>query len=689
MRHLLTGVAALAIATPALAQSAPAAEPAPERAEDRVVGAFATPAPPADGENTAEEALLVVTAPVWRGRVMSPGVELDTDALVDRQPRSVADALRGLPGVSVRPNSRGESVPRIRGSEERQTQVFLDGAPLTVPWDGRINLDLIPAGLIGAITVRKGAVPIEYGTNAVAGVVDMTSRRGGPEGEGHGVAGVYQLGTYNSQTISAVGSFGLGKTDVTLAAGHLSQDALPVADASRLPWSQDDSGRRTNTDASSGSVFAAVGGELGESVDWRASVLHFDASRGVAPESDRNPAQFAPRYWRYPDIDFTQLTIGMNARLAPAVNLNVTGWQQWFEQTIDAYRSVDYAQLRSSEHNDDTTTGGRVTLTNPAGPATLRWSGTAQSTTHVQTDTTYPPGVPGPDLTYRQNLYSLGVEADVPIASGTRFTAGVGYDVSTNPLTGDKPPQPDKSAPAFSLGLYHRFDQSWGLTLTGGRRTRFPSARELFGEALGRFLPNPDLRPETVWLADAELTWASKGVSITLNPFFARTIDGISQRVVRVNGQSLRQRYNVSGATSYGLDALAVFPVGESWSFQLAGTALSANADAGTAPFRRQVQRPGYEASAAVDWAPHGLFDMRAEMRFIGNAVDLGPDGKEAALPSATELNMRIAVPVIRFGSGPRLFLTGAVDNLTNAFIEPQLGLPLPGRVVRMGIRVE
>ena len=30
-----------------------------------------------------------------------------------------------------------------------------------------------------------------------------------------------------------------------------------------------------------------------------------------------------------------------------------------------------------------------------------------------------------------------------------------------------------------------------------------------------------------------------------------------------------------------------------------------------------------------------------------------------------------------------------AVDNLTNAFIEPQLGLPLPGRVVRMGIRVE
>ena len=204
---------------------------------------------------------------------------------------------------------------------------------------------------------------------------------------------------------------------MTLAAGHMSQDALPVADLSRLPYSQDDSAAAAPTRRprpARSSLPSAV--TLATPIDWRASVLHFGGSRGIAPESDRDPAVFAPRYWRYPDIDFTQATVGLNARLAPAVNLNITGWQQWFEQTIDAYRSVDYARLRSSEHNDDTTTGGRVTLTNPAGPVTLRWSGTAQSTTHVQTDTAFPPGVPGPELTYRQNLFSLGVEADVPLA---------------------------------------------------------------------------------------------------------------------------------------------------------------------------------------------------------------------------------------------------------------------------------
>jgi hypothetical protein len=101
------------------------------------------------------------------------------------------------------------------------------------------------------------------------------------------------------------------------------------------------------------------------------------------------------------------------------------------------------------------------------------------------------------------------------------------------------------------------------------------------------------------------------------------------------------------------------------------------------------VQRPGYEVTAAVDWAPGQAFDARAEIRRIGEAVDLGPDGREARLPAATEVNLRLAVPVIRFEGGARLSVTAAVDNLTDALIEPQLGLPLAGRTLRLGFRVE
>ena len=369
------------------------------------------------------------------------------------------------------------------------------------------------------------------------------------------------------------------------------------------------------------------------------------------------------------------------------VALDVIGWQQWFAQTIDAYRSVDFAALRNREDNDDRTQGGRLTLSHRAGPATLRWSASAQTSRHIQTDTAFPPGVDGTELGFRQSLLAIGVEADVPLGAATALTAGLGYDSSANPETGNKPAQPAKAALAFSAGLRHDFSDTLTLTLSGGRRTRFPSARELFGEALGRFLPNPALEPETVWLGDAELTWQHDGVTVTINPFVMRTRDSISQRVVRVGPQSVRQRFNLRGATAFGVDALLLVPIGGDWTVELTGTALNARADAGDAPFRRQIQRPEHEAMLAVDWAPAG-FDMRAELRRTGSAVDLAPDGTKAVLAAATEINLRAALPIMRFADGGHLSFTAAADNLTNAVIAPQLGLPQPGRALRFGFRL-
>lgn len=626
-------------------------------------------------------AMIVVTAPPAPGRVLAPAVTLGSEALLDRQPRSIADALRGLPGVSVRPNSRGETVPRVRGSEERQTQVFLDGAPLTVPWDGRIDLGLLPAGLIGAVEVRKGAVPIEYGTNAVAGVVDLRSR------DTIGFTGVAQLGSKGLATLSAVGSFALGPATVTLGGAHQSVDALVVADLAALPFSQAPDGRRTNSASDADSLFAAITATTG-GIAWRASILHFTAVRQIAPESDRNPALFAPRYWRYPDIDFTQAQVSAEARLAEDTSLRLTGWRQWFGQTIDAYRDIGYTALRSREQNDDDTLGGRLTFNHPAGPLALRWSASATAADHLQRDTAFPPGTGGPWLRYRQVNVSAGLEADLPLSPRTGVTAGIGYDRSDNVRTGDKPAQPVKDAVAFSGALRHAFDDRLTLVLSGGRRTRFPSARELFGEALGRFLANPALAPETAWLADAELSWRRNGMTVTLNPFLLRADGTISQRVVRVGNQSLRQRFNLSGSTSYGVDGLVLVPIGETLTAEITGSWLEAHADAGS----RLVQRPDHEVMLAIDWAPrrHGerLFDLRSEVRRIGPAVDLAPDGTTARLPAATEWNLRAALPLGRIGA-THVWLTAAADNLTNAVVVPQLGLPLPGRTVRFGIRVE
>ena len=624
---------------------------------------------------------IVITAERTPSRVLPPVVELDDTQLLERQPKSAADAVKALPGVAVRTNSRGETIARVRGSEERQTQLFLDGAPLAVPWDGRADIGVIPAGLIGTVRATKGAVPIEYGTNAVAGAIDLETRSGGPAGfRAMGSAG--SLGFAEGAAIATipVGSFGL-----TLAASGLTRAAEPVADLDALPFSQPESGRRVNTDLDSVSLFGAVAYQGGP-LTARASLLHFDAERGIAPESDRDPAVNAPRYWRYPDITQTQLSLASELELSSQSLLRFVGWRQWFEQTIEQFTDVTYSTVRAREDDEDDTQGGRLVLATAIQPFNFRLVGSAQTSRHAQVDQTFP-APPGPKLVYRQNLYTIGGEADAPLGPG-KATLGLAYDHSANPRTGDKPEHSDRGALAFSAAYRVPLDGQWSFAVSGGRRNRFPSSRELFGEALGRFLPNPDLKPEQAWLADVELRYDRPRLAAQINPFLAIARDTIAQRVVRVDGRNLRQRYNLSGSKSYGIDAALETQLNDLLALEVTGTLLRARADEGAAAFRRLPQRSSYEVGAAGTITPIEALSLRAEFRRVGPAVDLDPNGNKARLAPGNEVNLRGRWQFAEVGRGTKLALTGSVENLADDVITPQLGLPLSGRSVRLGLQL-
>ena len=631
----------------------------------------------------AELQPIVVTAQRAPTRVLPPVAEIGEEQLLELQPASAADAVRELPGVSVRTNSRGESIARVRGSEERQTQVFLDGAPLAVPWDGRADIGVIPAGLVASVQATKGAVPIEYGANAVAGVIDLRTRSGGEPG----VTAMGRAGTMGFADGSAVAIIPLGGVDFTFAAAALGRDAEPVASLAALPFSQPDSRRRVNTDLDSMSLFGAARMQRGP-LTVRASLLHVQAARGIAPESDRDPAENEPRYWRYPDIAQTQLTLAADSELGASASLRLVGWRQWFGQTILQYEDATYSTLSARQSDKDDTLGGRALLTAGLGAVTLRLAGSAQTSRHAQRDTALPGGPPGPRLAFRQTLYSIGAEADAPLGAG-RATLGIGYDHSANPLTGDKPAQPGRGALAFSAAYGVPLGGAWALTVSGGRRNRFPSARELFGEALGRFLPNPALKPEQAWLGDVELLHSGPLLSASINPFLSRVENTIAQRVVDAGGQNLRQRVNLSGSTSYGIDAWLHARLGERLRLEVSGTLLRARADAGSAPFRRLPQRPSYELSAAAAFDATRRLSLRGELRRVGPAIDLGPDGEKARLAPGSEVNFRARWDLGRIASGPRLRLIGSVENVADELITPQLGLPLPGRTVRIGFQLD
>jgi iron complex outermembrane receptor protein len=158
---------------------------------------------------------------------------------------------------------------------------------------------------------------------------------------------------------------------------------------------------------------------------------------------------------------------------------------------------------------------------------------------------------------YQQNVASLGAEVDTAVLDNFVVSTALSYDMTTTPETGGRDPQEDLSDWAASVAVRWNPGDAWQITGSLGQRTRFPSLRELYGVALGQFLVNPDLRPETALLGDLTFERSSQDgqVRMRITPWTLHIDDTLSQRNVTVDGVRLRQRYNLEGSDGYGVEA--------------------------------------------------------------------------------------------------------------------------------------
>ncbi len=643
----------------------------------------------AQGSGSIEEVIL--TAPRGPTRASRPTLVLDHEALQARQPVAVADIFRTVPGVFLRINSRGQSVIRIRGAEERQTLVFLDGAPFAPPWDGRADLALLPAGLIDRIEVTRGLAPIEYGANAVAGAIDLVTYV--PQ-DGTSLRAEIQHGSLGLRNVNAVAGFDpANKWSFVAAGSSIGRDAERIADKDSVAFDPSTTRARTNTDMSGDSLFAATA-YSGDSFFLRASLLNLKAERGVAAQGDLNPATASPRFWRTPERNLTQAILNGNWNLREGVDLRLTGWRQWFDQSIDAYRDYSYTALRERERGRDRTTGARLALSTLVDRATLRFVATVQESTHRQIDSATATGqaadwVEEPERRYRQRLLTAGFETDLRLSDTLTSTVGLAMDRASTPLTGDKPARKSLSATGWSAGLRWTPSDTLSAVATLGQRSRFPTPRELYGVALGRFLLNPELQPERSLLADFGVEYnASDALSLDFTLWANRSDDTLSQRVVTVDNSNRRQRFNMNGSLTYGIEAVATMAITEYFSGNLSVGLQDDRVEPDERGVRRNLlHRPREQLNLALDWQPTSSLDMRAELSYIGRAYDLTDDGADTHLPASASFGLRGVMNVGRLYNQD-IFLTAAVDNLTDALILPQLGLPGPGRSFHVGIRV-
>ena len=126
----------------------------------------------------------------------------------EKQTRRAADALRQVPGISVAQTGAPGQLTSVftRGLRSEHTQVLLDGIPINQGLAGLFNFADLTLDNIDRIEVVRGPQSTLYGPRALAGVIQLFTRRGHGAPTGDVFAEGGSFGTFR-ESFSSSGSW--------------------------------------------------------------------------------------------------------------------------------------------------------------------------------------------------------------------------------------------------------------------------------------------------------------------------------------------------------------------------------------------------------------------------------------------------------------------------------------------------
>jgi iron complex outermembrane receptor protein len=653
-------------------------------------------AAPADTASVEIEGLTVFGTRPLTTRGGSSAIRAVLDSLPIPAAGSLEQVLRSLPAIHVRTNSRGEAEISVRGSESRQVAVLVDGVPLTLSWDGRTDVSVIPMGALRQVTLVRGLSTLLAGPNVLGGAIEFESGVAGgrPGPVSFQVrSGADQVGAFGvSAAVTAPRALPGGVISMRAGIGHRDSPGVPLAKGVVEPIPADD--LRINTDLTETDGFASVRLDRGDGGWVSLAGSAFRAERGIAAELGVS----APRFWRYPYIarSLTVLSGGSGVQRAPwggESSLRASFGLDVGRTEIDAFDSRTYEQLLSEEDGDQRTLSMRIMGTQTFGRRVdLRLGVTSGDLTydeHLQ---------PGGTSRYRHRLWSVAGESVVrlPFANGgvldeIDLSLGGAFDRSTNPLAGGKTALGPRNEWGGRAGVSALLaDGAVTVHASASRRARFPSLRELYSGALGRFDPNPGLEPEKLVATEAGVTLRSPSGTLQLVGYHQRLSDAVVRILTRPKGPY--RRVNQEGLQSAGVELLGSRIVGR---FTLDGSLVAQSVELldPNAALEHPENLPEVSGGLRVEVSlPHHLA-LGAGTHFIGDQFAINPDsGDLATLPARARVDADLGHTWCFGSDSDRISMLHAriaAENLTDEAIYDAIGLSEPGRTIRLELRLQ
>jgi iron complex outermembrane recepter protein len=593
--------------------------------------------------------------------------ELAGAALQRLDARSARDALEFVPGLYFSRNARNEFTFRMRGFEQRQVSVFLDGVPISLPFDGLVDISQLAGADLQRVQVSNGFSSMLYGANSLGGSVNLITR---PPALARSAS--LRLETSDHGRTFGAGTFsgGVGRLRLGGAA------SLDRADAFRLSRSfastaNEAGGDRDNSGFEKRHLALKAHYTLTEGHQLGVNVSRTDNAFDVPP----NAVSAAPRFWRFPE--WRKELVSVNGRhLMGPLTVRTAAYQDRYVNVLRSFDDATYStQTRRyafDSHYDDYTRGVNLYPSLAVLPfgrteAVLSY----RQDVHRQSD--------GREPWERHDAatVTVGVEQDIEIGPslGTMLGAGLSWLRPTGAEAPEALPQVNGQAAA-----QYRFTDALAAHAAVSRKSRFPTLKELYSSRLGTNLPNPELRPETS--AHLEV-----GATFTAGPWSARSTlfrSDLRDLIAEVSvGGGQRQMQNIRTARLQGAEldlqrALRFATVALNYAYLEAAN----TSEGATAAFLEY--RPAHRVNALVDVRPTERFSTGIELSHTARQHFDDPDARAwVRLNDMTLVNLRMD-----FTLRPGLRLYSRADNVLDEAYFSQYGVLMPGRELAAGLEV-
>lgn len=586
---------------------------------------------------------------------------IDLAEIERRQTQNVADILRTIPGVTIARNGTigGVASVFIRGAESDQTVALIDGVKLNDPSSvgGGFNFGNLMTGNIERIEVLRGSQSVLWGSQAIAGVVNMVTRRPTEELQ-----------------VNARGEYGFRDT-VNLVA-NASGKAGPLSASVGAGWFRTDG--ISNFAESRGGVERDGYENFGANANFNLAIseaISLDA-RGWYSRGTLNLDGFAPPTFAFGDVNEE----GITRELVGYTGLNVALFDGRFRNRI-GFALTDTKRRNTALDGPPAETfrgEGRNERLEYQGIVDIAkgWEVTFGLEQEISRFNSSSFG--GPEARARARLYSGYAQVVGTITEGFTITGGVRHD------------DHDRFGGATTFGASAVYNlAATGTTVRASYAEGFkvPSLFQLFSN-----FGNTTLQPERSQGWDAGITQSLVDGRLELSAtYFQRDSEDLILFIgcrAPFTGICTNRPFgtydNVGLARARGAEFAVTMRPTDSLSVQVThGYVDSRNRAAGTVNFdRRLPRRPENATSLLVDYRwPFGLetgFTLTNVSAAFENAANT------LRLPGYTLGDIRAMMPL-----GKNLELTARIENLFDESYETALNFGQMPRAGYVGVRVK